>query len=129
MPRRRLIRALIVREVRNVPLMSTPPTSLDPDALAGRVEALPGVPELRAAAGDVPAHLVGGAVRDLLARRPFDLDVAVEGDPAADRATGWAARFTPTSASARCARSWTDGPVDLARTRTETYPSPARCPW
>ena len=50
--------------------------------LRARVEALPGMDRLvPALAGLAPAHLVGGAVRDLLrGAGAVDLDVAVEGD-------------------------------------------------
>ena len=107
--------------------MSTPPTSLDPDALAASVEALPGVPQLRAAAGDVPIHLVGGAVRDLLHLVPPDLDVAVEGDPAPiARQLGGEVHAHERFGTVRTV---VEGrPVDLARTRTETYPEPGALP-
>jgi tRNA nucleotidyltransferase (CCA-adding enzyme) len=107
--------------------MSTPPSSVDTHALAASVAALPGVPELRAAAGEVPIHLVGGAVRDLLRSAPADLDVAVEGDPVpiARRLGGevHAHEHFGTVSTAVDGR-----PVDLARTRTETYPEPGALP-
>ncbi|MDQ4049165.1 MAG: hypothetical protein M3131_07280, partial [Actinomycetota bacterium] len=55
------------------------------DELRARVEALPGMGVLLPALeGLAPAHLVGGAVRDLLlGADSVDLDVAVEGDVAA----------------------------------------------
>ena len=39
---------------------------IDPSKLPERLERLPGIAQLRAAAAGVPAYLVGGAVRDLL---------------------------------------------------------------
>ncbi|MGB8426199.1 MAG: hypothetical protein WCD88_10485, partial [Desulfobacterales bacterium] len=45
---------------------------------------LPWAREAFPAVGPLEAYLVGGSVRDLLlGRRPFDLDLAVAGDPAA----------------------------------------------
>ena len=90
-----------------------------------------------AADAGLPAHLVGGAVRDALLSRPTrDLDVAVESDARgvfrlarrlAARA-GWRvdvehARFGTATLSAPGGLR-----VDLAATRRESYPSPASLP-
>ena len=63
------------------PAQMTPSESkIAPEQLGERLSALPGVERLRAAAADLPAYLVGGAVRDLLLGRDrVDMDVAVEG--------------------------------------------------
>lgn len=88
----------------------------------GRLEAV------RVAAGDSPAYLVGGSVRDLLlGREPVDLDVAIEGDlaPVIGRLGGQVvehARFMTAEVSLE------GGPVDLARTRSETYERPGDLP-
>jgi tRNA nucleotidyltransferase (CCA-adding enzyme) len=82
-----------------------------------------------------PVYLVGGAVRDLLLRRPggsLDIDVAVEGDAhaaaqaLADRLGGRATlheRFGTATVYVDTALT-----IDLARTRTETYPLPGALP-
>ena len=99
---------------------------IDTGELAARIRALPGVERLRAAGGD--AHLVGGAVRDLLlGRERMDVDVVVEGD-----AIAIARRIDPDAvvherfgtASVRL-----DGlDVDLATARSESYPRPGALP-
>lgn len=98
------------------------------DDLLARVRAEPCGARLLAAAAGLPAHLVGGAVRDLLlGRPPRELDVAVEG-PVAELALslGGAAveheRFgTATVLGDGCR-------FDLARTRAERYPHPGALP-
>ena len=64
------------------PAQMTPSESkIAPEQLGERLSALPGVERLRGAAADLPAYLVGGAVRDLLLGRDrVDMDVAVEGE-------------------------------------------------
>jgi tRNA nucleotidyltransferase (CCA-adding enzyme) len=85
----------------------------------------------------VPVHLVGGAVRDALLGRPTrDLDVAVEARARGvfelarrlGARTGWRleaehARFGTATLSARGGLR-----VDLAATRSESYPFPASLP-
>ena len=101
--------------------------------LPGRIEALPGMARLLAAASGLePMYLVGGAVRDLLrGGAGVDLDVAVEGDaPATARALaerlGGAVseheRFG--TATLRAA----DLVVDFATTRRDRYARPGALP-
>jgi tRNA nucleotidyltransferase (CCA-adding enzyme) len=100
----------------------------DRDRLPERMEALPGIEELRRAVGDQPAYLVGGPVRDLLLGRPrTDLDIAVEADvgPIAEalgREVTEHERFQ--TATVRVG----DLLVDLARSRAETYERPGALP-
>src|ERR1044072_8631276 len=100
-----------------------------PDDLA---EALRGAhPELdavRAAAGDDPVYLVGGAVRDLLLGLPrTDVDLARVGAGAAPGGGvggGGGEHERVATAKARL-----DGhEVDVATARTETYPWPGALP-
>jgi tRNA nucleotidyltransferase (CCA-adding enzyme) len=101
---------------------------IDPQALAARMDALPGLDALRAAAAGLSAYLVGGAVRDLLlGEARADLDVAVEGEigPLAEALGGEVVeheRFA--TASVRVGELH----VDIARSRAETYPSPGALP-
>jgi tRNA nucleotidyltransferase (CCA-adding enzyme) len=100
---------------------------IEPERL-GRLAALPGIERLRVAAADLPAYLVGGAVRDLLlGRERADMDVAVEGEVAelARRLGGEVRRHERfATATVRI-----DGlHVDLAATRSETYPHPGALP-
>lgn len=102
----------------------------------------PPVPSvLGALAGEVAAAggrawLVGGAVRDaLLGRAPLDLDVAVEGPPGATAAVaaalvrrGWARSAEHDRFGTATVRSPGDLRVDLASTRSETYPEPGSLP-
>jgi len=103
-----------------------------PDAqeLAARVDALPGVAELRAALGGTPAYLVGGALRDVLrgaSGADVDVDIAVEGDAIAlARRAGELVRAHERFGTATVA---IDGArIDLARTRRERYPAPGALP-
>jgi tRNA nucleotidyltransferase (CCA-adding enzyme) len=102
--------------------------SIDPRRLPERLDALPGIDRVREAAGEVPAYLVGGAVRDLLlGRERGDVDVVIEGDPGevAARLGGTARmheRFGTVVVDA-------DGlEVDLAAARAESYASPGALP-
>jgi tRNA nucleotidyltransferase (CCA-adding enzyme) len=103
---------------------------IDPGRLAARLEALPGVDRLRAAAADsgLAAYLVGGTVRDLLldAERS-DLDVVVEGDPLTlAAALGDEVR---SHERFRTAKVSVDGhTIDLAAARRETYAQPGALP-
>lgn len=103
-------------------------TTFDPERLPERLNALAGIDRLREAAAGTPAYLVGGAVRDLLLGRPrADIDVAVEGDvDELSRRLGGAVRIHPRFATATVR---VDGlEVDLAATRSETYPRPGALP-
>jgi tRNA nucleotidyltransferase (CCA-adding enzyme) len=108
--------------------MTPSESKIAPGELGERVAALPGIERLRAAAQDLPAHLVGGAVRDLLLGRDrADIDVAVEGDLAElSRRLGGEVRHHERFATATVRL---DGlRVDLAATRTETYSHPGALP-
>lgn len=102
-----------------------------PGLLRGIAE-LPGAAALLAAvdATGEPAHLVGGAVRDLLTgERARELDVVVEGDPAPllaaldGAATDAHERFG--TATVHLADGTT---IDVARARAERYPHPGALP-
>src|SRR5688572_30270933 len=93
-----------------------------------RAAALPGIAAIRKAAGETPAYLVGGAVRDLLlGRERADIDVAVEGDPEelAGR-LGGAARTHPQFGTVSVEAGGLT--FDLARTRAESYERPGALP-
>jgi tRNA nucleotidyltransferase (CCA-adding enzyme) len=103
------------------------------EALAERVQALPGsdrlLPALR---GLAPAFLAGGAVRDMLRRAGgIDLDLAVEGDAGAT-ARGLAERLDGRAVEHErfgTATVRAEGlAVDLAATRRERYPRPGALP-
>ena len=105
--------------------------TIDPASLPARLEQLPGIAALRELLAGEPAWLVGGSVRDLLLGRgehTLDLDVAVEGD-----AIALAHRLgTPVAVHERflTASVVLKGGVrvDLARTRSESYPRPGALP-
>jgi tRNA nucleotidyltransferase (CCA-adding enzyme) len=101
---------------------------IEPERLPERLRILGGLDRVRAAAGDTPVYLVGGAVRDLLlGRERIDLDVAVEGDAAGlGRRLGGEVRTHERFATATVT---VDGlEVDLATARSETYPRPGVLP-
>jgi len=101
---------------------------IDPTLLESRLEALDGLQVVREAADGRPAYLVGGAVRDLLLGESSpDLDVALEEDigpflEALGGETSEYERFETASVVLG------DMEVDVARTRSETYPSPGDLP-
>ena len=108
--------------------MTPSESKIAPARLGERLAALPGIERLRAAAADLPAYLVGGAVRDLLLGRDrADMDVAVEGEVAElARRLGGEVRRHERFATATVL---VDGlEVDLAATRSETYPRPGALP-
>lgn len=103
----------------------------DPAALLRAITALPGAAPLLAAveATGSPAHLVGGAVRDLLVgRTPRELDVVVDGDPEPlVEALGGTARSHERFETATVTLDDGDT-IDIARARSETYPEPGSLP-
>ena len=103
-------------------------TKIAVDRLPERLEALPGIAELRAAAGAESVFLVGGAVRDLLlGRQRADVDVAVVGDPLPiARRLGGEARVHERFGTATVRVNGIH--IDLARTRAESYPAPGALP-
>ena len=107
-----------------------PPESakIEPERIAERLSALPGLDRVVEAAGETPVYLVGGAVRDLLlGRERTDLDIAVEGDAAAlGRRLGGEIRTHARFATATAHVD--DVELDLATTRSETYPAPGALP-
>jgi tRNA nucleotidyltransferase (CCA-adding enzyme) len=111
------------------PAKMTPSESkIAPEQLAERLSALPGIERLRAAAADLPAYLVGGAVRDLLVGRDrADMDVAVEGEVAElTRRLGGEVRRHERFLTAAVLLDGLE--VDLAATRSESYPRPGALP-
>ncbi|OJU80301.1 MAG: hypothetical protein BGO11_05865 [Solirubrobacterales bacterium 70-9] len=88
-------------------------------------------PELAAVADAAPdpVYLVGGAVRDLmLGRGRADIDLAVEGDPAAlARALG-AEPLASHSRFGTMKIEWNGEELDLAAARRETYVRPGALP-
>jgi tRNA nucleotidyltransferase (CCA-adding enzyme) len=103
---------------------------IDPGQLASRVDALPGVDRLRAAAAaaGVAAYLVSGTVRDLLLDvERTDLDVVVEGDPL--RLAAELGDEVRSHERFKTATVTVDGhAVDLAAARRETYAEPGALP-
>jgi tRNA nucleotidyltransferase (CCA-adding enzyme) len=104
----------------------------DDHELFDRVRALPAagplLERLRGVGLEDPAHLVGGAVRDLLlGGKPYDLDLVIEGDAAAFAARLGGAlavhdRFGTSTVTL-------DGySYDIARARRETYARPGALP-
>ncbi len=102
------------------------PRKIDSEGLEARIEAVSGVPAVRAAArsAGVDAYLVGGAVRDaLLGIRPAELDVVVVGDHLAlARALGREVRAHDRFGTA------TVGAIDVVRARSESYDAPGALP-
>jgi tRNA nucleotidyltransferase (CCA-adding enzyme) len=98
------------------------------ERIAERLSALPGLDRVREAAGETPAYVVGGAVRDLLlGRKRTDLDIAVEGDAAAlGQRLGGEIRTHERFATATVHLDGTE--LDLATARSETYPAPGALP-
>jgi tRNA nucleotidyltransferase (CCA-adding enzyme) len=90
--------------------------------------AYPELDELAAAAPD-PVYLVGGAVRDLLVGRGrADIDLAVEGDPAALAAALGATTVVEHQRFGTMKVEWRGEELDLAATRREAYAEPGALP-
>src|SRR5436190_19710096 len=99
----------------------TASTSIEPQELPERVEALPEIEALREIAARVPAYLVGGVVRDLLLGYDgVDVDVAIEGDAdALSDLPGFDLEREGLFLTSRLVRD--DLRVDIARARAESY--------
>jgi tRNA nucleotidyltransferase (CCA-adding enzyme) len=100
----------------------------DPARLRELVDAIPGVEQVRDAAGALPIYLIGGVVRDLmLGRERSDLDVVVEGDAEAlARRLGGDAIGYQRFATAKVTLEGLE--FDLARARAESYARPGALP-
>jgi tRNA nucleotidyltransferase (CCA-adding enzyme) len=108
--------------------MSPPNAKIEPRRLAERLAALPGIERLREAATQIPAYLVGGAVRDLLlGRARADIDVAVEGE-VGEMASRLGGEVRAHERFGTAAVRLEGLEVDLASTRTETYAHPGALP-
>lgn len=108
--------------------MTPDSAKIEPDRIAERLSALPGLDRVRKAAGETPVYLVGGAVRDLLLGRDrADVDIAVEGDAAAlGRRLGGEIRTHERFATATVHLDGAE--LDLATARGETYQRPGALP-
>ena len=111
--------------------MPTSDAEIPPERLRERIDAIPALSAVRAAAAGLDAYLVGGAVRDLIRGLDrIDLDVAVQAPP--DAVAAMALRVDPAArihdrfgtATARVAGA----DVDLATTRAEAYEHPGALP-
>jgi tRNA nucleotidyltransferase (CCA-adding enzyme) len=104
-------------------------TAADLPDLARALTQLHGLERIREAAGDTPAYLVGGAVRDLLlgSTDRADIDVVVEGDvgPIVD-ALGGEARSHERFGTATVTAG--ELVADLATARAESYARPGALP-
>jgi tRNA nucleotidyltransferase (CCA-adding enzyme) len=90
--------------------------------------AYPELAEVAAAAPD-PVYLVGGAVRDLLlGRGRADIDLVVEGDPAALAAALGAEPVAAHSRFGTMKIDWSGEELDLAAARREHYARPGVLP-
>lgn len=88
----------------------------------------PELDTVRAAAGQTPVYLVGGAVRDLLLGRDrADVDLVVVGD-AAGLATSLGVEPVEHERFATAKVELDGHEIDIATARTETYPSPGALP-
>ena len=109
---------------------SLPPLIADrlPEGERAALEALIGL----ATGQGAPLYLVGGGFRDLLLGRPhLDLDLAVEGDAielARALTRALAGRVSVHQAFGTASVECPSFRLDLAQTRTETYPQPGDLP-
>ena len=108
--------------------MSHESAEIEPERIPERLKALGVLEHVRAVAGEVRVYLVGGAVRDLLlGRERTDLDLAVEGDAVAlGKRLGGEVRAHDRFATATAVLDGVE--LDLATTRSETYPRPGALP-
>src|SRR6201988_1973609 len=91
------------------------------DLAAAFAAAYPELGEVAAVAPD-PVYLVGGAVRDLiLGRGRADIDLVVEGDPAALAAALGAEPVAAHSRFGTMKIDWNGEEIDLAAARREGY--------
>src|SRR3954469_16066126 len=103
-------------------------TEIDPARLPQAIDALPGIEAVRRIAERVPTYLVGGVVRDLLlGAKGADLDVAIEGDAEAlADVPGYRPERDELFLTGRLEAG--DQSIDVAQTRSETYPHPGALP-
>jgi tRNA nucleotidyltransferase (CCA-adding enzyme) len=101
---------------------------IDTDRLPQAVDALPGIEAVRRLAERVPTYLVGGVVRDLLlGAEGADLDVAIEGDAEAlADVPGYEPERDELFLTGRIEADGEE--IDIAQTRSESYPSPGALP-
>ncbi|MDX6653552.1 MAG: hypothetical protein QOH18_244 [Solirubrobacterales bacterium] len=98
------------------------------DLAEGLAAAYPELGDVAAVAPD-PVYLVGGAVRDLvLGRGRADIDLVVEGDPAALAAALGAEPLASHSRFGTMKIDWNGEELDLAASRRESYPRPGALP-
>ena len=103
-------------------------SDIDSGGLGAKVDSLEAIGQLREIAERVPAHLVGGVVRDLLLGRDVtDLDVAIEGDPEelADL-PGFRLERDGLFLTGRLEQGAVK--IDVAQARAESYPEPGALP-
>src|SRR6201747_2157721 len=99
-----------------------------PDLGAAFAGAYPELAAVAAAAPD-PVYLVGGAVRDLiLGRGRADIDLVVEGDPAALAAALGAEPLVVHSRFGTMKVDWNGEEIALAAARRESYVRPGALP-
>ena len=102
-----------------------PPPRAD---LLERARALPAAQPLLSRLRDQPVYLVGGAARDLLlGGAPFDLDLVVEGDPAAFAAS-LGGKLTAHERFGTSTVILDGHSYDIVRSRRETYARPGALP-
>ncbi|HVS99140.1 MAG TPA: hypothetical protein VHE08_01350 [Solirubrobacterales bacterium] len=102
--------------------------SSNQDLAGALAEAYPDLAAIAAAAPD-PVYLVGGAVRDLLlGRGRADIDLVVEGDPAALAAALGAEPVVAHPRFGTLKLALGGGEVDVAAARRETYAEPGALP-
>lgn len=103
-------------------------SDIDPARLEEQIESLPSIRQLGQIAERAPAYLVGGVVRDLLlGREVADLDVAIEGAAEAlSDLPGFSLERDALFLTGRLEQG--DVKIDVAQTRSESYPAPGALP-